>query len=52
MHYQPEEETSSGGDQLVSNRADVYTEKVIEHLYLFNPTFFGKLHGLISLVLK
>ncbi len=43
---QPEEETSSGGDQLVSNKVDAYTKKGVGHLIvqplLFSVSYMAK----------
>ena len=43
--HQSEEETSSGGDQLLSNKTDAYTKKEGWVFLLSSLTFFGKLHG-------
>ena len=37
--YQPEEEISSGGDQLVSNKVDAYTKKGVGH-FIVQPLLF------------
>ena len=39
MRCLSEEETSSGGDQLVSNKIDAYTEKGVGHLVV-QPLLF------------
>jgi hypothetical protein len=45
LAHQPQEEASSAGEQLVSNRDDAYTKKEGLIIYLFSPTFFGKPYG-------
>jgi hypothetical protein len=45
LAHQPEEETSSAGEQLVSNKVDCLYEKRGLIILSGQPTFFGKPYG-------
>jgi hypothetical protein len=45
LAHQPEEEASSAGEQLVSNKVESLYEKRGLIISMVSPTFFGKPYG-------